>query len=73
MTGRRLIAYTPGVIGATANPAWVLGIDDRVGTLEPGKRADLVLLDGPSFAHVPYRPGHNPVTATVIGGEPIAS
>ncbi len=33
----------------------------------------LVLLDGPSFAHVPYRPGHNPVVTTVMGGEPIAS
>jgi imidazolonepropionase-like amidohydrolase len=27
----------------TANPAWALGIDDQVGTLEPGKRADLVV------------------------------
>jgi imidazolonepropionase len=58
---------------ATANPAWVLGLDDRVGTLEPSKRADLVVLDGPSFAHVPYRPGHKPVVATVIGGEPTVS
>lgn len=27
----------------TANPAWVLGIDDKVGTLEAGKRADVVV------------------------------
>jgi len=27
----------------TANPAWALGIDDQVGTLEVGKRADLVV------------------------------
>jgi imidazolonepropionase-like amidohydrolase len=27
----------------TANAAWVLGIEDRVGTLEPGKDADLVV------------------------------
>jgi imidazolonepropionase len=69
-----LYGMTPleALTAATANPAWVLGIDDRVGTLEVGKRADLVLLDGPSFAHVPYRPGHNPVAATVIGGEPVA-
>jgi imidazolonepropionase len=69
-----LYGMTPlaALTAATANPAWVLGIDDRVGTLEPGKRADLVVLDGPSFAHVPYRPGHNPVVTTVIGGEPIA-
>ena len=30
----------------TANPAWVLGIDQRVGTLEPGKDADLVVWSG---------------------------
>jgi len=27
----------------TANPAWELGIDDKVGTLEAGKRADVVV------------------------------
>jgi N-acetylglucosamine-6-phosphate deacetylase len=30
---------------ASANPARQLGIDDRTGTLEPGKRADALLLD----------------------------
>ena len=60
---------TEALVAATANPAWVLGLDDRLGTLEVGKRADLVLLDGPTFAHVPYRPGHHPVVATVIAGE----
>jgi imidazolonepropionase len=54
---------------ATANPAWVLGLQDALGTLEVGKRADLAIVDGPSFAHVPYRPGHDPVTTIVIGGE----
>jgi imidazolonepropionase-like amidohydrolase len=29
----------------TANPAWALGIDGQTGTLEVGKRADLVLWD----------------------------
>ena len=29
---------------ATANPAKALGIIDEVGTVEPGKRADLVIL-----------------------------
>ena len=27
----------------TANPAWALGVDDQVGTLEPGKMADVVM------------------------------
>jgi imidazolonepropionase len=53
---------------ATVNAAFVLGLDDRLGTLEVGKRADVLLLEGPSFAQVPYRPGHDPVLATVIGG-----
>ena len=30
----------------TANPAWALGIDAQVGTLEPGKRADVVVWSG---------------------------
>ena len=66
-----LYGMTPieALVAATANPAWVLGLDDRLGALEAGKRADLVLLDGPTFAHVPYRPGHDPVVATVIAGE----
>jgi imidazolonepropionase len=54
---------------ATANPAWVLGLGERLGTLTAGSRADLLLLEEPSFAQVPYRPGHNPVVATFIGGE----
>jgi imidazolonepropionase len=66
------MAPLEALAASTANAAWVLGLGDRVGTLEPGKRADLVLLDGPTFAHVPYRPGHDPVIATVIAGERIA-
>jgi imidazolonepropionase len=57
---------------ATANPAFVLGMGDRSGTLEVGKRADVLLLDEPRFAQVPYRPGHDPVVATIVGGELVA-
>jgi imidazolonepropionase len=53
---------------ATLNAACVLGLADRLGTLEPGKRADVLLLDAPSFAQVPYRPGHDPVVRVVVGG-----
>lgn len=34
----------------TANPAWALGIDDRVGTLETGKNADLVIWSEDPFS-----------------------
>ncbi|HLK37668.1 MAG TPA: amidohydrolase [Polyangiaceae bacterium] len=33
----------------TANPAWVLGIDGQVGTLETGKRADVVVWSDDPF------------------------
>jgi len=34
----------------TANPAWALGIDHLTGTLEPGKRADVVVWDAHPFS-----------------------
>ena len=54
--------------GATVNAAWVLGLADRLGSLEPGKRADFLVLDTDAFRNVPYRPGHNPVRAAFVGG-----
>ncbi|HEX9121898.1 MAG TPA: imidazolonepropionase [Actinomycetota bacterium] len=53
---------------ATANPAWVLGLHEDLGTLETGKRADFVVLEGDAFRQVPYRPGHDPVLHTYVGG-----
>jgi imidazolonepropionase len=60
------------LIAATLNSAWVLGLADRLGTLEPGKRADFLVLDGEDFVQVPYRPGHNPVRAAFVGGRLVA-
>lgn len=34
----------------TANPAWVLGIEEVTGTLEAGKRADVVMWSGSPFS-----------------------
>jgi len=41
----------------TRNPAEILGIEDRVGTLEPGTDADLVVWDGP-FHHFETKSQH---------------
>jgi imidazolonepropionase len=56
------------LLACTLNAAWVLELSDEVGSLEVGKRADLVLLDGP-IAHVPYRFARNPVCLVVRAGE----
>jgi imidazolonepropionase len=54
---------------ATVNAAYVLGLEDQVGRLLPGFRADMVLLDAPTFDELTYRPDINPVALVVCGGE----
>jgi imidazolonepropionase len=70
-TAASLYRMPPAVAlgAATLNAAWVLGLDKRVGSLEIGKRADFVVFDSPEPAMIPYRPGHNPVAETWVGGE----
>ena len=58
------------LLAATLNAAWVLGWSDELGSLEAGKRADVLLLDGPA-EHVPYRFGHNPVAVVFRDGVPV--
>jgi len=52
---------------ATADAARALRIDDRVGTLTPGKRADLAVV---SLAGSSYLPVEDPAAAVVFGGSP---
>jgi imidazolonepropionase len=56
------------LLAATLNAAWVLRRSEETGSLEEGKRGDVLLLDAP-MEHVPYRFGHNPVAAVLVGGE----
>ena len=53
----------------TLNPACCLGLGEEIGTVEEGKRADLVLLDAPNLFNFAYHFGINPVAAVVKGGE----
>jgi imidazolonepropionase len=52
---------------ATAGGAAALRRAD-VGRLGPGARADLVVLDAPSYTHLVYRPGVPLVAMTIAGG-----
>ena len=58
------------LLAVTLNAAYVLKLQDEQGSIEPGKRADLVLLDCPT-EHIAYRLGRNPVAATFVAGEPV--
>jgi 5-methylthioadenosine/S-adenosylhomocysteine deaminase len=52
---------------ATLRAARALGLDDEVGSLAPGKRADLTVV---SLAGSPYLPWEDPAAAVVFGGSP---
>jgi imidazolonepropionase len=53
---------------ATLNSACSLGLGSEIGSVETGKRADLVLLDAPNLLHLAYHFGINPVAAVIKGG-----
>jgi imidazolonepropionase-like amidohydrolase len=44
------VAPAEAIKWLTLNPAWALGLDDRIGSLEPNKNADLVLWSGDPFS-----------------------
>jgi imidazolonepropionase len=55
------------LLACTLNAAWVLRMSDTAGSLETGKRADVLVLDGP-LERIAYRFGHNPVAVAIVGG-----
>jgi imidazolonepropionase len=58
------------LLAATRGGARALRRDD-IGHLAPGARADVLLLDAPSYTHLIYRPGV-PLTAAVFRGGELA-
>jgi imidazolonepropionase len=70
--GARLygLSTREALAAATLNAAWTLGLEHELGSIETGKRADLVLLDGPA-GMMAYRFARNPVAITFVAGEPV--
>jgi len=64
------LAMTPEEIisALTINGAAALGRADKVGSLDVGKAADIVVLDFPSYLFVPYYLGVNVVRQVIKGG-----
>jgi imidazolonepropionase len=59
------------VTASTINAAAALGLDKKVGTIERGKRADLIVLDIPGHAHLPYKFGTNLCSRVVKDGKTV--
>lgn len=56
------------LVASTVNAAAAVGRDDR-GTIEEDMSADLVILDAPTYRHVPYRMGTNLAWRVIKMGE----
>lgn len=56
---------------ATLNAAYGIGMAGRVGSLDPGKQADFLILDGKSPDILAYHAGVSPVVAVFKKGEKI--
>ncbi|MCJ7735242.1 MAG: amidohydrolase family protein, partial [Anaerolineales bacterium] len=67
----RYMKITPNqaIAAATINAAAAIGMESVVGSLEPGKQADLIVLDIPDYRHIGYRFGTNLVTAVIKKGK----
>jgi len=59
------------IFAATRGGALALGMEAH-GTITAGSAGDLVVLDAPSPAHIPYRPGTNLVWKTIKAGRAVA-
>lgn len=66
---RMQLSPAEAICAATLNAAFAIGRGHEVGSLEPGKLADFLILDAPSFIHIPYRFGENLVGTVVKGGQ----
>ena len=57
------------VTAATFNAACAIGVNDTVGSLEKGKKADVIILDCPNHKSIPYHFGVNLVETVIKNGK----
>ena len=67
----RTLGLTPAqaLAASTINAAFALERGDRIGSIEAGKQADLVIWDAPDYRHLSYRFGVNLAHTVVKNGE----
>ncbi|HYA26235.1 MAG TPA: imidazolonepropionase [Terriglobales bacterium] len=61
------------IAAATINGAWALGLQDRKGSIEPGKDADLAVFEADDYREIPYWFASNRCAFTVLNGTVVAS
>ena len=67
----RYMKLTPkqAIAAATINAAAAIGMDKKIGSLEPGKQADIIILNIPDYRHIGYRFGTNLIEFVIKHGQ----
>jgi predicted amidohydrolase YtcJ len=71
LSGGPPLTVLQSIRAATINAAWSLRADKDVGSLEPGKFADLILIDRNVFAGDPAAIAQTRVLMTMVGGKTV--
>jgi imidazolonepropionase len=66
------LSVSEALVAATLNAAYAVGMAKEVGSLDVGKCADFLLLDGDSPAILAYHAGVSPVIEVYKRGEIVA-
>lgn len=69
---RMKLTVEEAITAATLNSAFSLGMAGEIGSLEPGKRADIIILDAPGYLHLVYHFGVNLVRSVFRDGKLVA-
>ncbi len=67
------LTQAQALAAATINAAFAVGYGDQVGSLEPGKRADLVIWDVEDYRQLGYRFGANLAHSVIKNGRVVAT
>lgn len=59
------------MVAGTINAAYAIGMGERVGSIEVGKQADLIIVDAPDYRHLAYQFGTNLIGEVLIGGDSV--
>ena len=59
------------ITASTINAAYSLELGDKIGSIEVGKKADILIMDMPSYQYLPYHFGSNNVETVIKNGKVI--